>query len=94
MLVGSAPNFPDGIIDDIPALGKLALKYKVRPSESDAPLARSADSLIVWLQLGLHVDGCLGSFIVPFLKKAGLPAPDFDFSVPGVTSVGLRAYQI
>lgn len=29
LIVGSAPNFPDGIIDDIPALGKLALKYKV-----------------------------------------------------------------
>lgn len=31
MLVGSAPNFPDGTIDDIPGLAKLALKYKVRP---------------------------------------------------------------
>lgn len=30
MLVGSAPNFPDGIIDEIPKLAALALKHKVR----------------------------------------------------------------
>jgi len=64
MLVGSAPNFPDGAIDDIPALSKLALKYK----------------------LGLHVDCCLGSFVIPFLEKAGFECPEFDFRVPGVVS--------
>lgn len=64
MLTGSAPNFPDGAVDDIPALGKLALKYK----------------------LGLHVDCCLGSFVIPFLEKAGFECPDFDFRVPGVVS--------
>jgi hypothetical protein len=35
MIVGSAPNFPDGAIDDIPALGKLAIKYKVRRPLTD-----------------------------------------------------------
>lgn len=29
MLVGSAPNFPDGAIDDIAGLSKLAMKYKL-----------------------------------------------------------------
>lgn len=37
----------------------------------------------VWL----HVDGCLGGFILPFLKKLGEDIPDFDFSVEGVYSV-------
>jgi hypothetical protein len=40
-----------------------------------------------WNQIGLHVDCCLGSFIVPFLRQAGYECPSFDFSVPGVTSI-------
>jgi sphinganine-1-phosphate aldolase len=71
LLVGSAPNFPHGIVDDIPALSRLALKYK----------------------LPLHVDCCLGSFVIPFLAKAGFPAPDFDFRVPGVTSISVDTHK-
>lgn len=39
--------------------------------------------------IGLHVDCCLGSFLMPFLKASGLDSgvPKFDFSVPGVTSI-------
>ena len=29
LLVGSAPNFPDGIIDDIVAIGSLAKHYRI-----------------------------------------------------------------
>ncbi|KAJ5745145.1 Sphingosine-1-phosphate lyase [Penicillium odoratum] len=29
LLVGSAPNFPHGMVDDIPALSRLATKYKI-----------------------------------------------------------------
>lgn len=38
-------------------------------------------------KIGLHVDCCLGSFIVPFAKKLGANIPDFDFSVKGVSSI-------
>lgn len=71
LIVGSAPNFPHGIVDDISALSRLALKYK----------------------LPLHVDCCLGSFVIPFLAKAGFPAPDFDFRVPGVTSISVDTHK-
>ncbi|KAI8839273.1 pyridoxal phosphate-dependent transferase [Chytridium lagenaria] len=61
MLAGSAPNFPHGIIDDIPALAALAQKHNI----------------------GMHVDACLGGFIVPFAGKAGYPLPHpVDFTVP------------
>lgn len=49
-LVGSAPQFPHGVIDPIVEMGKLAKKYNT----------------------GLHVDACLGGFLIPFMKKAGL----------------------
>ena len=34
----------------------------------------------VWL----HVDGCLGGFILPFARELDDSIPPFDFSVPGV----------
>lgn len=71
LLVGSAPNFPHGIIDDISALSKLALKKR----------------------LPLHVDCCLGSFLVPFLDKAGFETVPFDFRLKGVTSISCDTHK-
>ncbi|MBC7224497.1 MAG: aspartate aminotransferase family protein, partial [Anaerolineae bacterium] len=34
-----------------------------------------------------HVDACVGGFILPFVRRQGYPVPDFDFRVPGVTSI-------
>ena len=33
----------------------------------------------------VHVDACLGGFLIPFMKDAGYPLKLFDFTVPGVT---------
>ncbi|WP_456370584.1 pyridoxal phosphate-dependent decarboxylase family protein [Geoglobus sp.] len=37
--------------------------------------------------LWLHVDACLGGFILPFMRENGERIPDFDFSLDGVSSV-------
>ncbi|KAI9770745.1 MAG: hypothetical protein M1840_002995 [Geoglossum simile] len=71
LLVGSAPNFPHGIIDDISALSRIAIRKKIP----------------------LHVDCCLGSFLVPFLEKAGFVAETFDFRLRGVTSVSCDTHK-
>lgn len=75
LLVGSAPNFPHGIIDDIESLSKLAVQY----------------------QIPLHVDACLGSFVIPFLQELGVhgkkPIPLFDFRLPGVTSISCDTHK-
>lgn len=71
LLVGSAPNFPHGIIDDIKALSQLAVKYKIP----------------------LHVDCCLGSFLVPFLERAGFESTPFDFRLRGVTSISCDTHK-
>ncbi|RDW62781.1 putative sphingosine-1-phosphate lyase [Coleophoma crateriformis] len=71
LLVGSAPNFPHGIIDDITSLSKLAVKRKIP----------------------LHVDCCLGSFLVPFLEKAGFETELFDFRLKGVTSISCDTHK-
>lgn len=44
--------------------------------------------------LNLHVDCCLGSFLVPFAEKLGFPLSSrFGFDVPGVTSVSVDTHK-
>jgi len=41
----------------------------------------------------LHVDACVGGFMLPFVRQLGYPVPDFDFSVPGVTSLSADLHK-
>jgi sphinganine-1-phosphate aldolase len=50
------------------------------------PIAELSE-LAVSRKLGLHVDGCLGGFVLPWIEKLGGPVPPFDFRLPGVTSM-------
>ena len=71
LLVGSAPSFPNGLIDDISILGSLGKEY-------DIPV---------------HVDACLGGFVLPFLDINKESRPKFDFSVEGVTSISADTHK-
>jgi glutamate/tyrosine decarboxylase-like PLP-dependent enzyme len=42
---------------------------------------------------GVHVDCCLGGFILPFAKKLGYSIPTFDFALPGVTSMSVDTHK-
>jgi sphinganine-1-phosphate aldolase len=53
LLIGSAPNYPHGIVDEIPVLSRLAVSNSIP----------------------LHVDCCLGSFLRPYLLRAGFASP-------------------
>ena len=70
-LVGSAPNYPFGVVD---------------PIDSIASLAASRG-------LWMHVDACVGGFLAPWAKRLGEPLPDWDFSVPGVTSISADLHK-
>jgi sphinganine-1-phosphate aldolase len=71
LLVGSAPNYPYGVIDPIEELSKLALE----------------------MNLLLHVDGCVGGFVLPFLEKLGKEIPKFCFELEGVTSLSVDLHK-
>lgn len=70
-LVGSAPNYPHGIIDPIEELASVAESHGV----------------------GLHVDACLGGFLLPWVEKLGRDIPPFDFRLPGVTSMSADIHK-
>eukprot|EP00163_Fabomonas_tropica_P000706 TRINITY_DN10485_c0_g1_i2.p1 TRINITY_DN10485_c0_g1~~TRINITY_DN10485_c0_g1_i2.p1 ORF type:complete len:617 (-),score=181.46 TRINITY_DN10485_c0_g1_i2:242-2092(-) len=70
-IVGSCPSFPHGVIDPIPELSALAVKYDI----------------------GLHVDACLGGFLVAFMDEAGYPLTPFDFRLKGVSSISVDTHK-
>jgi glutamate/tyrosine decarboxylase-like PLP-dependent enzyme len=43
--------------------------------------------------VGLHVDGCLGGFILPFGQELGYDIPVFDYRIPGVTSISADTHK-
>jgi sphinganine-1-phosphate aldolase len=43
--------------------------------------------------VGLHVDGCLGGFILPFGEQLGFDIPVFDFRLPGVTTISADTHK-
>jgi sphinganine-1-phosphate aldolase len=43
--------------------------------------------------LGLHIDGCLGGFILPWIEKLGYEVPVFDFRLPGVTTISCDTHK-
>ncbi len=71
MILGSAPEYPHGMIDPIEEFSAIALKRKVP----------------------LHVDACVGGFILPFMELNGRKLPLWDYRVPGVTSISADVHK-
>lgn len=42
----------------------------------------------------MHVDACLGGFVIAFMDQAGYPLKPFDFRVPGVTSISCDTHKV
>ena len=45
--------------------------------------------------IGLHVDSCLGGYVMPFIQREfpeDVPEP-FDFRIPGVTSISVDTHK-
>lgn len=71
LVVGSAPCYPFGTIDDIPALAAAA-------QERGVPM---------------HVDACVGGFLLPFVERHGYNVRPWDFRVPGVSSISADLHK-
>jgi glutamate/tyrosine decarboxylase-like PLP-dependent enzyme len=70
-IVGSAPQYVQGVIDPIRELGELAIKNN----------------------LPLHVDACVGGFMLPWIERLGYSLPQWDYRVPGVTSISADLHK-
>jgi glutamate/tyrosine decarboxylase-like PLP-dependent enzyme len=72
LVVGSAPQYPQGVVDPIPAL---------------AELAQSVGA-------SMHVDACMGGFVLPFAEQLGYAIPPWDFRVEGVTTISADLHKL
>lgn len=50
--------------------------------------------LAVRYKIPLHVDACLGGFLIVFMDKAGFPLAPFDFRLKGVTSISADTHKV
>ena len=41
----------------------------------------------------LHVDACVGGWMLPYFRRLGAQVTDFDFSVPGVSSISMDFHK-
>ncbi len=69
--------------------------YASAPSYPFGVFDRIADisDLALERALWLHVDGCWGGFISPFAKRLGYDIPEWDMSLPGVTSLSADIHK-
>lgn len=56
------------------------------------PIARIA-SFAAKRSIPMHVDACIGGFVLPWLEKLGEKVPSWDFRVPGVTSISADLHK-
>jgi glutamate/tyrosine decarboxylase-like PLP-dependent enzyme len=54
---------------------------------------RELGTLALERDLLLHVDGCMGGFLLQYFRRLGAPVPDYDFRVPGVTSISMDLHK-
>jgi sphinganine-1-phosphate aldolase len=43
--------------------------------------------------IGFHTDACLGGFVLPWARALGYAVPEFDFRLPGVTSMSADTHK-
>ncbi len=72
LVVGSAPQYPQGVIDPISEL---------------AALAESVGA-------SMHVDACMGGFVLPCMEQIGIELPPWDFRVEGVTTISADIHKL
>lgn len=53
---------------------------------------REIGQLALEHNLLLHVDACMG-FLLPYFRRLGAPVPEFEFNVPGVTSISMDLHK-
>jgi sphinganine-1-phosphate aldolase len=44
-------------------------------------------------KIPMHVDACVGGWVLPWLEQIGRPVPTWDFRIPGVTSISADLHK-
>ena len=77
------------ITDNTAMLVASAPPYPYGETDPAGRIAGLAQAHGLWM----HVDACLGGMVLPFAREIDPSVPDFDFEVPGVTSVSVDVHK-
>ena len=55
---------------------------------------KAISDLGVKYNIPVHVDACLGGFLICFMPNAGFNVPSFDFRLAGVTSISVDTHKV
>lgn len=66
-----------------------AISYAHGVVDPISELAEVASKRDIWL----HVDGCMGGFMLQYFERLGEPVPLYDFRVPGVTTISMDLHK-
>ncbi|MBP1948149.1 pyridoxal-dependent decarboxylase [Virgibacillus litoralis] len=66
-----------------------SVNYSHGVSDPIPELSLLAEKYEVWL----HVDACIGGFLLAYYKKLGHPVIDFDFNLTGVSSLSVDLHK-
>ncbi len=90
----------DGYVADVAAMAELVDDQTVALVGSAANYAHGLidpveeiAALALERGVGLHVDGCLGGWLLPWVERLGYDLPRWDFRVPGVTSISADTHK-
>ena len=75
--------------DDVVLVVGSAPCYPFGVVDPIAELSELAAKTGAWM----HVDACVGGYVLPFVRKLGYEVPDFDFRVPGVFSISADLHK-
>lgn len=102
-LYASAPGFPHGVVDDIPALAALARQHRCGlhvdcclggfwlPFAKKCGRCRRCQCLSV--RCSARCDET-EAWVVVTARRLGHPVPPFDFSIAGVTSMSMDTHKV
>ncbi len=79
----------DAIGENTIILGATAVTYPHGMVDPIPAIGTLAEEYNLWL----HVDGCLGGLMLPFLRKLDYDIPAYDFRVPGVKSISADVHK-
>ena len=90
----------DGYVADVAAMAELVDDQTVALVGSAANYAHGLIDPIEEIAalgqqhgIGVHVDGCLGGWLLPWVERLGYDVPLWDFRVPGVTSISADTHK-
>ncbi|MCL6517645.1 aminotransferase class V-fold PLP-dependent enzyme [Alicyclobacillus sp.] len=79
----------DAITDRTAMVAVSAVNYSHGVLDPVAEIASLTLERDVWL----HVDACIGGFLLHYLERLGEPIPPFDFRLPGVSSLSVDLHK-